>query len=49
MNQLGKDADQARLLVETLVWMYKEDNDPDTELALGRAEGIAVHCTRKEA
>jgi len=48
MDQATKDAAQARHLQETLVRMYKEDNDPNIELALGRADGIAAHYTRKE-
>ena len=43
-----QDAGQARHLQETLSRMYKQDKDPNFELATGRAEGIASHYNRKE-
>ena len=48
LRQIERDTAQARHLQETLVRMYKEDKDPNIELAIGRAEGIAAHYTRKE-
>ena len=48
IRQIERDTAQARHLQETLVRMYKEDKDPNIDLAIGRAEGIAAHYTRKE-
>ena len=48
IRQTEQDAGQARHLQETLMRMYKQDRDPDFDLATGRAEGIADHYTRKE-
>ena len=48
IRQAETDAGQARHLQETLSRMYKQDKDPNFELATGRAEGIAAHYTRKE-
>ena len=48
IREADQDAEQVRHLQETLMRMYKQDNDPNFELATGRAEGIAAHYTRKE-
>ena len=48
IRQTESDAMQARHLQETLLRMYKQENDPNFELATGRAEGIAAHYNRKE-
>ena len=48
MQQASDDAGEARHLQETLKRMYREHKDPHFELAIGRAEGIAAHYTRKE-
>jgi len=47
-DQAQSDAGEARHLQETLYRMYREANDPNFELATGRAEGIAAYYTRKE-
>ena len=48
IRQIQQDTAQARHLQETLIRMYKEDNDPNIDLAIGRAEGIAAHYAQKE-
>ena len=48
IREAEQDAGQARHLQETLIRMYKQDNDPNIDLAVGRATGIAEHYTRKE-
>ena len=48
IREAEQDAGQARHLQETLSRMYKQDKDPNFELATGRAEGIAAHYSRKE-
>ena len=48
MRQAEDDAGEARHLQETLKRMYREHKDPNFELAIGRAEGIAAHYARKE-
>lgn len=48
IRQQQVDSTEARHLQDTLRRMYKEDGDPNFELAKARAEGIAAHYTRKE-
>ena len=48
VRQAERDAGEARHLQETLQRMYRADNDPDFELAIGRASGIAAHYATKE-
>ena len=47
-RQAERDAGEARHLKDTLQRMYREDRDPNFELATGRAKGIAAHYSRKE-
>ena len=48
IRETDQEAEQVRHLQETLSRMYKQDKDPNFELAIGRAEGIAQHYTHKE-
>ena len=48
IRQIKRNTAQARHLQETLVRMYRKDKDPNVDLAIGCAEGIADHKTRKE-